>query len=89
MIHGQKEEARVCATSLQLCLMLFDPMDWTAARQARLSMGFPRQEYWTGLPCPPPGGIPTPGIEPISLTSPALTGGFVITSAAPIKYILN
>ena len=61
--------------------MLFDPMDWTAARQARLSMGFPRQEYWTGLPCPRPGGIPEPGIETISLTSPALTGGFVITSA--------
>ena len=42
---------------------------WTVARQAPLSMGFSRQEYWSGLPCPPPGGLPDPGIEPVSLTS--------------------
>ena len=36
---------------------------WTAARQALLSMGFSRQEYWSGLPCPPPGDLPSPGIE--------------------------
>ena len=41
---------------------------WTAARQAPLSMGFFRQEYWSGLPCPPPGDLPDPGIEPGSLT---------------------
>ena len=35
---------------------------WTAARQALLSMGFSRQEYWSGLPCPPPGDLPNPGI---------------------------
>ena len=46
---------------------------WTAARQAPLSMGFSRQEYWSGLPCPPPGGLPDPGIEP---RSPALEGEF-------------
>ena len=40
-------------------------------------MGFSRQEYWSGLPCPPPGHLPSPGIEPESLTSPALTGGFL------------
>ena len=44
----------------------------TAARQAPLSMGFSGQEYWSGLPCPPPGDLPDPGIEPISLASPAL-----------------
>ena len=38
------------------------------ARQAPLSMGFSRQEYWSGLPCPPPGDIPNPGIEPRSPT---------------------
>ena len=38
------------------------------ARQAPLSMGFPRQEYWSGLPFPPPGGLPDPGIEPVSPT---------------------
>ena len=49
---------------------------WTIAHQAPLSMGFSRQEYWSGLPCPPPGDLPNPGIEPASLTSPALAGGF-------------
>ena len=55
---------------------------WTVARQAPLSMGFSRQEYWSGLPCPSPGDLPHPGIEPESLTSPALAGGFFTTSAA-------
>ena len=54
---------------------------WTAALQAPLSMGFSRQEYWSGLPCPPPGDLPHPGIEPASLMSPALAGGFFTTSA--------
>ena len=40
---------------------------WTAARQAPLSMGFSRQESWSGLPCPPPGDLPNPGIEPGAL----------------------
>ena len=53
---------------------------WTVARQAPLSMGFSRQEYWSGLPCPAPGDLPDPGIEPTSLTSPALAGTFFITS---------
>ena len=39
---------------------------WTVARQAPLSMGCPRQEHWRGLPCPPPGDLPNPGIEPLS-----------------------
>ena len=52
---------------------------WTAACQAPLSMGFSRQEYWSGLPCPPPGDIPDPVIEPTSLMSPALVGRFFTT----------
>ena len=44
-------------------------------------MGFPRQEYWSGLPFPPPGDLPNPGIEPVSLGSPALAGGVLTTSA--------
>ena len=44
-------------------------------------MGFSRQENWSGLPCPPAGDLPNPGIETASLTSPALTGGFFTTSA--------
>ena len=46
----------------QSCLSLQDPM--TVAYQAPLSMGFPRQEYWSGLPFPAPGDLPDPGIEP-------------------------
>ena len=47
---------------------------WTVACQASLFMGFSRQEYWSGLPYPPPGDLPNPGIEPASLMSPALAG---------------
>ena len=49
---------------------------WTAACQAPWSMGFPRQEYWSGLPFPSPVDLPDPGIEHLSLVSPALAGGF-------------
>ena len=49
---------------------------WSIACQAPLSMGFSRQEDWSGLPCPPPGNFPDPVIEPTSFTSPALVGGF-------------
>ena len=45
-------------------------------------MGFSRQVYWSGLPCPSPGHLPNSGIEPISLMSPALAGGFFTTSAS-------
>ena len=53
---------------------------WTVARQAPLSMGFPRQEYWSGLPFPPPGDLSNSGMESESLMSPASAGGFFITS---------
>ena len=43
--------------------------------------GFSRQEYWSGLPCPPPGNLPARGIEPASLASPALAGEIFTTSA--------
>ena len=49
---------------------------WTVAHQAPLSMGFPRQEYWSGLPLPSPGDLPNPGTEP---ESPALAGRFFTT----------
>ena len=52
----------------------------TAACQAPLSMGFPPEEYWRGLQRPPPGDRPSLGIEPESLVSPALAGGFSTTS---------
>ena len=49
---------------VQLCVT-----PWTVARQAPLSVGFSKQEYWSGLPCPPPGDLPNPGIEPRSHVS--------------------
>ena len=52
------------------------------AHKAPLSVGFSRQEYWSGLPCPPPGDLPDPGIEPASLASPALAGRFFTTVEA-------
>ena len=54
---------------------------WPVARQAALSMGFSRRECWSGLPCPPPGDLPNPGMEPASLLPPALAGGFFTTSS--------
>ena len=54
---------------------------WTAAHQALLSREFPRQEYWSGMPFLPPGDLPDPGIEPMSLMLLALAGGFFTTSA--------
>ena len=51
------------------------------AQQTPLSMGFSRQGYWNGSPCPSPGDLPNPGIEPTSLTSPVSAGGFFIPSA--------
>ena len=50
---------------------------WTVARQAPLSMGFSRQEYWSGLPCPLLGDLPDPGIKPASPVSPAIAGRFL------------
>ena len=72
---SQCSRSCVHAKSLQSCLILCDSMD-----QVPLSMGFSRQEYWSGLPCLPPGNLPDPGIKPMSLTSPALPGRFFTTS---------
>ena len=69
----------VCVCSgAELCLFS-DP--WTVASQASLSMGFSRQEYWSGLPFLTPGDLPNSGIEHASLASPALAGVFFTTSA--------
>ena len=65
----------VHAKLLQSCLTLCDPM--TIAQQAPLFMEFSRQEYWGGLPCPPLGDLPYPGIEP---KFPELAGGFFPTN---------
>ena len=59
-----------------LQLVPFFAIPWTVARQAALSMGFSRQEYWSGWLCPPPGDLPHLGIELKFLMSPAWAGGF-------------
>ena len=65
--------------SLQLSLTLCGHMD--CSQSAPLSIGFSMQEYWSGLPCLPPGDLPVLGMEPVSLMSPALAGSFFTTSA--------
>ena len=68
----------VCARLLSH-VQLFATSQWTVAHQAPLSMEFFRQDYYSRLPCPPPGDIPDSGIEPKSPMSPALAGGFFST----------
>ena len=77
----QNDSEYVCMQSCFSHIWLFEiPWTTTVARQAPLSMGFSRQGYWSGLPCPSPGHLPNPGIEPTFLMSPASAGGFFITS---------
>ena len=57
---------------------------WIVARQAPLSMGFSRQDYWSGLPCPPPGDLPDLGIKPRYPACPALAGRPFITSVTSV-----
>ena len=68
-----------CLLSCFSCVQLF-VTPWTVVHQAPLSMGFSRQEYWSGLPCPPPRDLSDPGIKPKSLLCPALAQGFFTTS---------
>ena len=67
-----------CALSHFSCVQLFATL-WTVACQTPLSMGFSRQESWSGLPCPPPGNLPHPGIKLESFMTPALGGKFFTT----------
>ena len=60
------------------CVQVFES-PWTVACQALLSMGFPRQEHWNGLPFPSPGNLPDLGIKSRSLVSLTLAGGFFTT----------
>ena len=69
------------AKSLQLCPTLCDPMDCSLPGSSVHE--FYRQEYWSGLPFPSPGDLPNPGIEPGSLMSLALAGGFFTTNTGP------
>ena len=70
-----------CTLSRFSCVWLFSTLG-TVALQAPLTVGFSRQEHWSGLPGPPPGSLPDPGIKSSSLTPLALAGGFFTTSGA-------
>ena len=81
-----------------LRLTLLSPLDCNQPGSSAL--GFPRQEYWRGLPLPPPGDLPNPGMEPGSRVSPSLAGGFftwsatweappVVYSSRPISFCLS
>ena len=72
--EGKYVGMRVCAQSL-CCVQLLVTL-WTVACQPPLFMRFSRQEYWSGLPCPPPGDLSNSEVEPTSLRSPVLAGGF-------------
>ena len=72
----------LCARVLS-CSVMSDSFatPWSVVPQAPLSMEFFRQEYWSGLPCPPPGDLPNPGIKHMFFVPPALVGGFFTNSA--------
>ena len=69
---GQSLRACVRACTRAQLLSCVCATPWTVAHQPPLSMGFSRQEYWSGLPCCPPGDLPDSGIKPVSPASPAL-----------------
>ena len=83
------DTSNVCACSVT-SVMSGPVTPWILAHQALLSIGFSRKEYWSGLPCPPPGDLSDPRIEHTSLMSPSLAGGFFTTKAtweAPVHGI--
>jgi len=91
MVQKVPEATHACILAKLLCfsrVQLF-ATPWTVAHQAPLSLGFSRQEHRSGLPCPPPGDLPDPGIEPIFLMSPALAGRFFTTSATKKPHRLS
>ena len=82
LVHDRYVCVCVCAHAQLLSRLRLFVTPWTKAHKDPLSMGFSQQEYWGGLPFPPPGDLLDPGIELMSLTSPALAGGFFTTSTA-------
>ena len=77
----------MCVCAHACSVMSDSAAPWTGPHQTLLSMGFPRQEYWSGLPFPSPGKLLDPRIEPTSLVSPALAGGFFTTEPPGKPYV--
>ena len=80
LARNPEDTARLRLGPLRACSVKLDSFatPWPGARQASLSLGFSRQQKWGGLPFPPPGDLPNPGIKPASSVSPALAGGFLL-----------
>ena len=83
-------KACMCARLVAFSRVWLFVTPWTVARQVPLFMGFSRQEYWSGLPFPPPGDLSDPGFKPVSLASPALVGRFLSLSqlGSPLSAVL-
>ena len=81
----------LASPSVCLCSVMSDSCmtPWTVAHQAPLSMGFPRQEYWSELPLPSPGDLLDPGIRPESPASPTLAGGLFTTELPGLLSVIN
>ena len=77
-------EYTLCVLSHFCCVRLFATL-WTQARQAPLSMGFSRQEYWSGLPCPPLGDLCDPAIKPRSPMPPKRVSYSACVATAPLR----
>ena len=89
ILWGLDTLIHVCVHVKSLSRVRLFVTPWTVVRQAPLCMGFSREAYWSGFPFPSPGDLPDSGIEPVSLSSPALAGGFFTTSAtwaAPVVH---
>ena len=80
MLIVNPDSRHACMLSRFSCVLLFE-IPWSVALQPPLSMRFFRQEYWSGLPCPPPEDLPNLRIKSVSLMSPVLAGVFLTTSA--------
>ena len=78
MVQWAQAAVTLCVWLLS-SVWLFETL-WTVAHQALLPTEFSRQEYWSGLPFPPSGDLPSPGIKPTPLVSPAWAGGFFTTT---------
>ena len=76
----------MCVLSHLSHVQLFAAL-WTVAHQAPLSMGFSRQEYWSGLPCPPPGDFPDPQIETASPIAAALQADSLLLSLQESNFL--
>ena len=74
------EQLRALEPGRRACVCCISLTLWTVAHKALLSRGFSREEYWSGLPFPPPGDLPDPGVKPTSFASPALTDRFFATA---------